>query len=57
MRQPSYRGVHQELNGIYLPASAEEQDLSSTSLPAEIVSELDKHVVVKRRPKRAVAMR
>ena len=34
---------------IYLPASAEEQDLSLDELtPREIVTELDKHVVGQR---------
>jgi ATP-dependent HslUV protease ATP-binding subunit HslU len=42
---------------IYLPASAEEQDLSLDELtPREIVSELDKHVVGQRPAKRAVAI-
>src|SRR5579863_9068151 len=42
---------------IYLPASAEEQDLALDELtPREIVSELDKHVVGQRAAKRAVAI-
>ena len=42
---------------IYLPASAEEQDVSLDELtPREIVSELDKHVVGQRAAKRAVAI-
>jgi ATP-dependent HslUV protease ATP-binding subunit HslU len=42
---------------IYLPASAEEQDLSLDELtPREIVAELDKHVVGQRAAKRAVAI-
>src|ERR1700751_793684 len=42
---------------IYLPASAEEQDLSLDELtPREIVAELDKNVVGKRPAKRAVAI-
>ena len=42
---------------IYLPASAEEQDLSLDELtPREIVSELDKHVVGQKAAKRAVAI-
>ena len=42
---------------IYLPASAEEQDLSLDELtPREIVPELDKHVVGQRAAKRAVAI-
>src|SRR3569832_383632 len=42
---------------IYLPASAEEQDLSLDELPPrEIVTELDKHVVGQRPAKRAVAI-
>ena len=42
---------------IYLPASAEEQDLSLDELtPREIVAELDKHVVGQRPAKRAVAI-
>ena len=42
---------------IYLPASAEEQDLSLDELtPREIVTELDKHVVGQRAAKRAVAI-
>src|ERR1700723_327680 len=42
---------------IYLPASAEEQDLSLDELtPREIVTELDKHVVGKQAAKRAVAI-
>jgi ATP-dependent HslUV protease ATP-binding subunit HslU len=42
---------------IYLPASAEEQDLSLDELtPREIVAELDKHVVGQRDAKRAVAI-
>jgi ATP-dependent HslUV protease ATP-binding subunit HslU len=42
---------------IYLPASAEEQDLALDELtPREIVAELDKHVVGKRPAKRAVAI-
>jgi len=42
---------------IYLPASAEEQDLSLDELtPREIVTELDKHVVGQRPAKRAVAI-
>ena len=42
---------------IYLPASAEEQDLSLDELtPREIVAELDKHVVGQRPAKRAVAL-
>jgi len=42
---------------IYLPASAEEQDLSLDELtPRDIVAELDKHVVGQRAAKRAVAI-
>jgi ATP-dependent HslUV protease ATP-binding subunit HslU len=42
---------------IYLPASAEEQDISLDELtPREIVTELDKHVVGQRPAKRAVAI-
>jgi ATP-dependent HslUV protease ATP-binding subunit HslU len=42
---------------IYLPASAEEQDLSLDELtPREIVTELDKHVVGQKAAKRAVAI-
>ncbi len=42
---------------IYLPASAEEQDLALDELtPREIVVELDKHVVGQRAAKRAVAI-
>ncbi len=42
---------------IYLPASAEEQDLSLDELtPREIVVELDKHVVGQKAAKRAVAI-
>jgi ATP-dependent HslUV protease ATP-binding subunit HslU len=42
---------------IYLPASAEEQDLSLDELtPREIVGELDKHVVGQKAAKRAVAI-
>src|ERR1700749_1583370 len=42
---------------IYLPASAEEQDLSLDEMtPREIVTELDKHVVGQRPAKRAVAI-
>ncbi|MFP5207727.1 MAG: ATP-dependent protease ATPase subunit HslU [Acidobacteriota bacterium] len=42
---------------IYLPASAEEQELSLEELtPREIVAELDKHVVGQRAAKRAVAI-
>src|SRR3974390_1599512 len=42
---------------IYLPASAEEQDLRLDELtPREIVTELDKHVVGQRAAKRAVAI-
>ena len=42
---------------IYLPASAEEQDLSLDDLtPREIVAELDKHVVGQKAAKRAVAI-
>ena len=42
---------------IYLPASAEEQDLVLDELtPREIVAELDKHVVGQRAAKRAVAI-
>src|SRR6266702_1628093 len=42
---------------IYLPASAEEQELSLEDLtPREIVAELDKHVVGQRAAKRAVAI-
>ena len=42
---------------IYLPASAEEQDISLDELtPREIVAELDKHVVGQRAAKRAVAI-
>ncbi|SPE17516.1 molecular chaperone and ATPase component of HslUV protease [Candidatus Sulfotelmatomonas gaucii] len=42
---------------IFLPASAEEQDLSLDELtPREIVTELDKHVVGQRAAKRAVAI-
>ena len=42
---------------IYLPASAEEQDLSLDELtPREIVAELDKHVVGQSPAKRAVAI-
>ena len=42
---------------IYLPASAEEQELALDELtPREIVTELDKHVVGQRAAKRAVAI-
>ena len=42
---------------IYLPASAEEQDLALDELtPREIVAELDKHVFGQRAAKRAVAI-
>jgi len=42
---------------IYLPASAEEQELALDELtPREIVAELDKHVVGQRAAKRAVAI-
>src|ERR1700755_369486 len=42
---------------IYLPASAEEQDLALDELtPREIVAELDKHVVGQAAAKRAVAV-
>jgi ATP-dependent HslUV protease ATP-binding subunit HslU len=42
---------------IYLPASAEEQELALDELtPREIVGELDKHVVGQRAAKRAVAI-
>ncbi|MGB6193577.1 MAG: ATP-dependent protease ATPase subunit HslU [Terracidiphilus sp.] len=42
---------------IYLPASAEEQDLALDELtPREIVTELDKHVVGQKAAKRAVAI-
>jgi ATP-dependent HslUV protease ATP-binding subunit HslU len=42
---------------IYLPATAEEQDLALDELtPREIVTELDKHVVGQRGAKRAVAI-
>ena len=42
---------------IYLPASAEEQDLALDEMtPREIVAELDKHVVGQRAAKRAVAI-
>lgn len=42
---------------IYLPASAEEQELSLDEMtPREIVAELDKHVVGQRAAKRAVAI-
>jgi ATP-dependent HslUV protease ATP-binding subunit HslU len=42
---------------IYLPASAEEQDLALDELtPREIVVELDKHVVGQKAAKRAVAI-
>jgi len=42
---------------IYLPASAEEQDLTLDELtPREIVAELDKHVVGQKAAKRAVAI-
>jgi ATP-dependent HslUV protease ATP-binding subunit HslU len=42
---------------IYLPASAEEQDLALDDLtPREICAELDKHVVGQRAAKRAVAI-
>jgi ATP-dependent HslUV protease ATP-binding subunit HslU len=42
---------------IYMPASAEEQDLALDELtPREIVAELDKHVVGQRAAKRAVAI-
>src|SRR6201987_2010651 len=42
---------------IYLPASAEEQDLSLDELtPREIVAELDKYVVGQNAAKRAVAI-
>ena len=42
---------------IYLPASAEEQDISLDEMtPREIVAELDKHVVGQRAAKRAVAI-
>ncbi|HEV2215648.1 MAG TPA: ATP-dependent protease ATPase subunit HslU, partial [Terracidiphilus sp.] len=42
---------------IYLPASAEEQDLALDEMtPREIVAELDKHVVGQRAAKRSVAI-
>ncbi len=42
---------------IYLPASAEEQELALDEMtPREIVAELDKHVVGQRAAKRAVAI-
>src|SRR3984885_12506548 len=42
---------------IYLPASAEEQDIALEELtPREIVAELDKHVVGQKAAKRAVAI-
>ena len=42
---------------IYLPASAEEQEISLDELtPREIVAELDKHVVGQKAAKRAVAI-
>jgi ATP-dependent HslUV protease ATP-binding subunit HslU len=42
---------------IYLPATAEEQDVSLEELtPREIVAELDKHVVGQKAAKRAVAI-
>ncbi len=42
---------------IYLPASAEEQDVALDELtPREIVAELDKHVVGQKAAKRAVAI-
>src|SRR5881398_1761381 len=42
---------------IYLPASAEEQDLALDELtPREIVAELDKHVIGQKAAKRAVAI-
>jgi ATP-dependent HslUV protease ATP-binding subunit HslU len=42
---------------IYLPASAEEQELALDELtPREIVTELDKHVVGQKAAKRAVAI-
>src|ERR1700728_3126461 len=42
---------------IYLPGTAEEQDLSLDALtPREIVTELDKHVVGQKAAKRAVAI-
>jgi ATP-dependent HslUV protease ATP-binding subunit HslU len=42
---------------MYLPASAEEQDVSLDELtPREIVAELDKHVVGQKAAKRAVAI-
>ncbi len=42
---------------IFLPASAEEQDVSLDELtPREIVTELDKHVVGQRAAKRVVAI-
>jgi ATP-dependent HslUV protease ATP-binding subunit HslU len=42
---------------IYLPASAEEQDVALDELtPREIVTELDKHVVGQKAAKRAVAI-
>src|SRR5208283_4023482 len=42
---------------IYLPASAEEQEVALDELtPREIVAELDKHVVGQRAAKRAVAI-
>ncbi|MDE3062723.1 MAG: ATP-dependent protease ATPase subunit HslU [Acidobacteriota bacterium] len=42
---------------IYLPASAEEQELSLDEMtPREIVAELDKHVVGQKAAKRAVAI-
>ena len=42
---------------IYLPASAEEQDLSLDEMtPREIVAELDKHVVGQKAAKRAVSI-
>jgi ATP-dependent HslUV protease ATP-binding subunit HslU len=42
---------------IYLPASAEEQDIALDELtPREIVAELDKHVVGQKAAKRAVAI-
>src|SRR5580698_6338030 len=50
-------GAFEKRMAIYLPASAEEQDLSLDELtPREIVAELDKHVVGQKAAKRAVAI-
>src|SRR5205085_5609668 len=48
---------HMSIMAIYLPASAEEEQLALDELtPREIVAELDKHVVGQKDAKRAVAI-